>query len=60
MPRRKLVEVEEDLAAAESVIEQAAAAIEAGDIKGAKSILDGYLEPDEEGEEEDTTTDDDL
>ncbi len=52
MPKK--TELEESLDAAETAIEEAASAIEAGDIQGAKSTLDDYL-----GNGDETTEDSD-
>lgn len=49
---RSKAELEERLAEAEGVIEEAAESIERGDIQAAKASLDSYLEPEEEGEDE--------
>ncbi len=46
---RSKADLEQLLDEAETAIEEAASAIEAGDIQGAKSTLDDYL-----GEDEDT------
>ncbi len=50
---RSKAELEELLAEAESVIEDAASLIEEGDLKSAKSRLDEHLESDEGSGEED-------